>query len=113
MKVLSSTGSEKFFIHPDIFDEVMEKLGYFVINDKIYKIDHLPENLVVDSDLNLSWSKFTRLPDNLTVTGLLFIKKSKIMKMPKNLKVGKYMIIDQDQYKTGNFSETSLKIVVR
>ena len=46
------------------------------------------EDLVVEGDLNLNYSKITSLPDNLTVKGDLDLDDSELEFLPNNLKVG-------------------------
>jgi hypothetical protein len=47
--------------------------------------DITEDDLTVDGDLNLSYTKLTKLPNNLTVNGNLDLAYSKMTELPDNL----------------------------
>ena len=55
------------------------------------------EDLVVEGDLNLNYSKITSLPDNLTVKGDLDLDESELEFLPNNLKVGETLYLSDTQ----------------
>ena len=57
-------------------------------------ITELPENLIVEGDLDLSGTGITFLPDNLTVKGHLNIEGTKIRILPSDLSVGGNLYLD-------------------
>ena len=52
------------------------------------KINSLPDNLTVKGYLDLSWSKIKSLPNNLRVDGWLDVQHTPISELPEDLYVG-------------------------
>ena len=77
-KQLESTPNE-------VTGELLEDLLKFNPQFKI------PNNLTVNGNLYLSYTKITSLPDNLTVNGNLFLRNTKITSLPNNLIVNGYL----------------------
>jgi hypothetical protein len=77
-----------------------EKIGLVKINNKIYKINEIPDNLTVDGDLDLRYREdLIKLPNNLTISGKLNLTGCiSLRKIGDNLKVGK--TIHMDDYST-------------
>jgi len=63
----------------------------------IYKLlNNIPLNeneLIINGDLYLSYTKITSLPNNLTVNGCLYLRHSDIISLPNNLTVNRYLSI--------------------
>lgn len=66
-------------------DELMVKGDVFL--QYIDKELILPDNLTINCNLDLRFSKINKLPENLTVTGILSISYTKITELPKTLTV--------------------------
>lgn len=68
-------------------DSVLDA-GFVLIDGTFYQANELPENLTVETNLDLSRYKINYLPKNLSVKGLLNISQSKLKELPENLNVG-------------------------
>ena len=78
-----------------VFNFIKQKRGYnYPIKYKL--LNGLPlsdDELYVEGDLDLNFSKITSLPDNLHVNGYLYIYFSKIASIPDNLEVEGFLDI--------------------
>jgi len=84
--------SIKHLLKPKSKEDILKSLENLSDLDKIKKIIRynlpfslLPENLIVDGDLNFSSCQLTQLPDNLIVNGELSCRDNRIRKLPDNL----------------------------
>ena len=53
----------------------------------------LPDNLVIDGDLNASFMGINNLPENLSVDGNLYLNNTEITDLPSDLKIGGKIIM--------------------
>ncbi len=65
-------------------------LGHIIdVNGEWYKLDELPNGLIVGGDLHLRHTNITHLPEGLNVGGHLDLRSTNITHLPKGLKVGR------------------------
>jgi len=84
--------SIKHLLKPKSYDDILKSLENLSDLDKIKKIikynlpfSLLPENLIINGDLNFSNCQLIELPDNLTVNGGLYCRDNRIRKLPNKL----------------------------
>ena len=60
--------------------------GVIILDETVFK-NGLPDNLTVNTDIDLVKTNLTKLPENLTVNGNLNIKGTQISEIPSSLVV--------------------------
>jgi len=61
---------------------------HITINDIVYDIDDIPDDIISDHSLSFTNTSLTKLPKNLTVYGSVDLKGTEITELPEGLKVG-------------------------
>ena len=83
---LDGPNEEEFIKYLDSLGNTKKIKKIITLGEEYYK--YLPDNLIVDSDLDLNFLRVEKLPDNLTIKGDLDCGVCNLSFLPRNLKVG-------------------------
>jgi len=78
-------------------DAPASRTGLVQAGDEYHNISNLPDNLQIDSNLDLSGTQITRLPDGLQVSGSLYLRGTQITQLPDGLQVGRNLYLGETQ----------------
>jgi hypothetical protein len=88
-----------------------------VINDDLdlsfSNITEVPDNITINGDLSLYNSKIKKIGKNLVVKGNCHLSHTPIEELPDNVNIGSSLIISKNQYETFKEYENKYKIEVK